>query len=522
MSQIRLQNVSFGYTSPLFEDVNITIDQKDRIGIVGNNGEGKSTLLQCIAGIITDYDGQIIRPKNFKFGFIEQGLPDDVKDLSIYDVIAAKIPEEERDFNLWKVDVALDTFKAPNSIRTRSIKELSGGWQRLALIARVAMTEPDMLLLDEPTNHLDVAKIMALEEWLNDQVYDTPIVAVSHDRGFLEACTNRTIFLRGAQTMDYKYSYEQARKLLAEDDKAAKAQREAELAELERLEKSAHDQRQVGKDNFSDAALQKAKQIQRRADQLRASLTAVYNEARRDIKLRPSDIHAKQLINIQNVDIKAPDGAQLFHIDSLSIKQGERIVILGVNGAGKSQFIQHLNRAFADKEAARTQGITITPTARLGYVDQHLTNLPKNSTLREYVQNVSPIAIDNQRTTSTLVAIGFPYETQQTKIKDLSYGQRSRLNLLGLRLIEPNFYVMDEPTNHLDIAGQEALEAEIIEHGAASILVSHDRAFVKNIGTSYYQIDKGKLKKISAPDAFYKALETSSALDDSSPTPGQG
>ena len=420
------------------------------------------------------------------------------------------------------MDIALDTFKAPENIRNKPIRELSGGWQRLALIARVAMTEPDMLLLDEPTNHLDVGKILALEEWLNSQVYDTPIVTVSHDRGFLEACTNRTVFLRGGQASDYKHSYERARELLAEDDKAAASQREKELEELDRLEKSAHKQRQIGKDNYSDAALQKAKQIEKRAERLRAQLTAVYNEARRDVKLRTSHTHAKRLVTIEDVDIKAPDGTQLFHIDKLDIKQGDSIVILGANGAGKSQFIQHLNRAFADIEGAKKAGIAITPTAKLGYVDQHLSNLPLNSNMRDYIQSISPTPMDNQRVTSTLVSIGFPYEAQTTKIKDLSQGQRARLNLLALRLIEPNFYIMDEPTNHLDIAGQEALEAEIIEHEAATILVSHDRAFVRNIGTAFFEIKDGKLKPVEAPEVFYASLENTdgaSGTDYGAPAP---
>ena len=200
-----------------------------------------------------------------------------------------------------------------------------------------------MLILDEPTNHLDVGKIMVLEQWLNEQVYDTPIITVSHDRGFLEACTNKTVFLRGGVAQNYNHSYERARNLLAEDDKSAASRREKELEELDRLEKSAHKQRQIGKDNYSDAALQKAKQIERRAARLRSQLTSVYNESRRDVKLGSSSTHAKRLVLIENVEIKSPDGVSLFKIDKLEVSQGDRIVVLGENGVGKSQFIQHVN-----------------------------------------------------------------------------------------------------------------------------------------------------------------------------------
>lgn len=203
----------------------------------------------------------------------------------------------------------------------------------------------------------------------------------------------------------------------------------------------------------------------------------------------------------------------LFHIEKLEIAQGDRLIILGANGTGKSQFIHHLNRAFEQRDIANKAGISITPTAKLGYIDQHLSNLPLDKTIKDYIHDVS--TMDQQRVTSTLVSIGFPYDTQEMKIKDLSLGQRSRLNLLVLRITEPNFYIMDEPTNHLDIDGQEALEREIIEHGASSILVSHDRAFVANLGTKYYEIHKGHLREIASPETFYNSINNEEPIDNS-------
>ena len=136
MTQIRLEKVSYGHTEPLFEDVSLSISTQDRIGIVGDNGSGKSTFMQCIAGQITDYKGTISKPKKFKFSYIEQDIPDDIQNETLHDVIASNIPADERDYNLWKVDMALDLFKAPGNIRNKPIHQLSGGWQRLALIAR--------------------------------------------------------------------------------------------------------------------------------------------------------------------------------------------------------------------------------------------------------------------------------------------------------------------------------------------------------------------------------------------------
>jgi len=504
MTLIRLEAVAFGYTDPLFENVTLTISDNDRIGVVGNNGCGKSTLLKCITGQIEPSRGRIVRPKGLKFGFMEQDIPEALKGMNLYDVISTAIPEEERDYNAWKVDIALDTFKAPEDIRHKPVKELSGGWQRLALIARIGLSEPDVLLLDEPTNHLDVAKILVLEQWLNEQIHDIPLVTISHDRSFLANCTGKTFFVRGLEVREYNYSYARAKELLAEDDKTASSQRTKERKEIDRLQRSAHELRQVGVNKHSDAALKKSVQIAKRAETIETKLTEVHVEERRDIKLGNSGIQSKRLVRIENVPIQAPDGTFLFHIDKLDVMQGDRLLILGPNGSGKSQFLAHLCRAFLGVEAAKTNGVTITPSAKLGYIDQHLSRLPLLVSIKDYIAR--EFCLDNQRTTSILVNAGFPMPKQGTKLGALSHGQRARLALLGLHLSSPNFYILDEPTNHLDISGQEQLETEILEHGASSILVSHDRAFAQNIGTKFYAINNHRLVQLASPELYYEAV----------------
>lgn len=504
MAQIRLENVSYGYVDNLVEDLTLTIAENDRIGVVGNNGIGKSTLLNCIAGTLEPNSGKVSRPRGIKFGFIEQDVPANLKDLNMFEVICAAIPEEERDFSSWKADVALDTFKAPANVKNKAIRELSGGWQRLALIARTWMTEPDVLLLDEPTNHLDLSKMMVLEAWLNEQVYGIPVVSISHDRHFLDSCTNKTLFIRGLKGQEYPASYSRAKTLLAADDKAAASHRDTELKELERLEASAHELRQIGINDRSDTARLKAKQIQRRADVMRAALTEVHVEERRDIKLSNSGTYTKRLIEIKDLTVSAPDGTKLFHIPKLDIMQNDRIVILGINGSGKSQFVKAINAAFADLELSKERGIHITPTLKLGYIDQDMTQLPHGMALNDYFER--EFRLDTQRATKTLVNAGFPFDMQNTKIVSLSQGQRSRTALLALRLASPNFFIMDEPTNHLDIAGQEQLEREILEHEAACILVSHDRTFLENIGNKFFLIKNGRLIEVNSPDIFYAEL----------------
>lgn len=491
MPSIRFEKVAFGYTDILFNNVTLSINDHDRIGIVGNNGTGKSTLLKCIAGLIEPQEGRIFCPKGVKFGFIEQDIPQNLQDMNLYDVISDAIPTYDKNHMAWKIDLTLDTFKTPQTIRDKSIKELSGGWQRLALIARIVLSQPDMLLLDEPTNHLDVAKIVLLEQWLNEQVYDIPLICISHDRSFLANCTNKTLFLRGTEIREYNYSYEQAVNLLNEDDNAAIARRAKELKEINRLKRSAHELRQIGVNNYSAAALKKSVQIAKRAEGIETQLCNVPVEEKRAIKLSHSNIYAKKLIGLNNLDITAPDGTLLFSIPQLDIMHGDRLIIFGANGSGKSQFLKYLHAACNNIEESRLKGTTITPTLKLGYVDQHMSHLPLDKNLHDYFNH--ELAIDNQRTTSILVGAGFPISMQRTKLGVLSHGQRARVAFLALHIMQPNFYIMDEPTNHLDIAGQEELESEILEHEAASVIVSHDRLFTKNIGTKFFAIKNRKL-----------------------------
>jgi ATPase subunit of ABC transporter with duplicated ATPase domains len=302
----------------------------------------------------------------------------------------------------------------------------------------------------------------------------------------------------------YSHPYSTARELLEQDDKAAHAQREKELKEVSRLEKSAHQLRQIGINKFSDSSLKRSAQIAKRAEAIKAQTTEVYVEGKREVRLSNSGTHAKYMMQLQNVDVSAPDGKHLFHIEKLSIGQDERLILMGVNGAGKSQFIQMLRRAFADKDTAKQEGISIGPSIQLGYIDQQLSQLPLNKGIKDFI--VGQGTLPPQRVIPTLVEAGFPYENQDKKIERLSYGERSRLSLLALRLTEPNFYIMDEPTNHIDVSGQEQLEREIMSHGASCVLVSHDRSFVANLGTRFCVIHDGKLREIDSPEIFYEHM----------------
>ena len=202
MTLINIRNLGVTLNAPLFSRLDLSVNAGDRIGLVAANGRGKSTLLRCIAGVAEPSDGEIARSRGLTIGYVEQDVPSALADTPFHAAVLDMLPVERRASEGWRVDVALESLEVPEALRQRPLKQLSGGWQRFAMLARVVVAEADVLLLDEPTNHLDLARICQLEAWLNALPRDMPVVIASHDRAFLDATTNRTVFLRPERSPD--------------------------------------------------------------------------------------------------------------------------------------------------------------------------------------------------------------------------------------------------------------------------------------------------------------------------------
>jgi ATPase subunit of ABC transporter with duplicated ATPase domains len=499
MPSISLRDV--GVLSPhlLFQNLNLIIADDDRIGLIAGNGGGKTTLLKCLAGLAEPTSGDIVRSRGMRLGYVEQDVPANLMSLPLAEAVRRALPTAERGSNEWRVDLVLDEFGAPEDLRNRPLHELSGGWQRLALIARAWVGEPDALLLDEPTNHLDLAKIQMLERWIGG--CRVPMVMASHDRRFLDACTTRTLFLRPDITRFYAHPYSRARQLLAKDDAAQEAKLAKDAQEVERLRRNANELKNVGINSGSDLLLKKSKQLRERAAALEQTLAPLQPARDGDIRLANRGTHAKLMLSLAGVDVPAPDGRVLFRVPRLDVFQQDRLVLLGRNGVGKSQFVQLLRRTLTGDDL---RGLRASSSVVLGYVDQLMSHLPDAMTPYGFISD--KFRPGNQRTISLLAGAGFSLDTQRRPIERLSLGQKARLGLLALRLTEPNFYLMDEPTNHVDIAGQERLEAEILAHEATCVIVSHDRAFVGAIGTRFLLIERGTIAEIDTPEDYYRGL----------------
>ena len=504
MTLINLRNFCLTLGAPLFSNLNLTVDAGDRFGIVAANGRGKTTLLNCIAGRLEPTTGDITRARGLRVGYVEQNVPAELVDISFYDAVLRALPREQAASESWRVDVTLDSLDVPAAMRERALSQLSGGWQRLAMLARVWVTEPDVLLLDEPTNHLDLAKIALLEDWLNALPRDVPVLIASHDRAFLDAVTNRTLFLRQEQSPSYQLPYSRARAALNEADASEERRFQKDMKTAQQLRKQAAKLYNLGVNSGSDLLTVKTKQLKARAERLEEVARPGYQERSAGaIKLTNRGIQAKILVTLDNASVETPDGTLLFKTGKRWICQGDRIVLLGPNGAGKTRLVEMIRKAIGDP--ANAGAVKPTPSLVLGYSDQALSNLGQDDTPLGVITRLFELGEQRARTLLAGAGMGMGIDMQGRAIGRLSGGQKARLAMLVLRLTNPNFYLLDEPTNHLDIDGQEALEGELTANEASCLLVSHDRSFVRNIGNRFWLIDRKRLIEVEDPEAFFEA-----------------
>lgn len=500
MALINLRSLGVTLGAPLFSNLNLSIGPGDRLGIVAANGRGKSTLLRAMTGSFEPTSGDVTRARGLRIGHVEQNLPVGLGGSTFYDAVLDALPAEQAESEGWRVDVVLGELDVPDELRQRRLSLLSGGWQRLAMLARMWVTEPDMLLLDEPTNHLDLARIGQLEDWLNALPRDVPVVVCSHDRAFLDAVTNRTLFLRPQNSQTFSLPYSRARAVLDEIDASEERRFQKDMKAAQQLRRQAAKLNNIGINSGSDLLVVKTKQLKERADRLEDTARPAHQErSAGTIKLANRGTHAKVLVTLDDAAVETPDGTLLFRTGKLWIRQGDRVVLLGPNGAGKTRLVGMIRQAVEAPEKAG-EAVKATPSLVLGYGDQGLSDLGDDTPLGVLTRRFE---LGEQRARSLLAGAGVGVDMQTSTIARLSGGQKARLSMLVLRLTNPNFYLLDEPTNHLDIEGQETLENELMDREASCLLVSHDRSFVRAVGNRFWLIERRRLVEVEGPDAFF-------------------
>lgn len=501
MALINLRSLGVTLGAPLFSNLNLSVELGDRLGIVAANGRGKSTLLRSITGGFEPTSGDITRARGLRVGHVEQDVPDSLRDVAFYDAVLGALPQDQADSESWRVDIALDSLDVPEAMRERPLSQLSGGWQRLAMLARVWVTEPDVLLLDEPTNHLDLARISQLEDWLNALPRDVPVVICSHDRAFLDAVTNKTLFLRPENSQVFSLPYSRARAALDEIDASDERRFQKDMKTAQQLRRQAAKLNNIGINSGSDLLVVKTKQLKERAEKLEDAARPAHQERSAGaIRLANRGTHAKVLVTLDDAPVTTPDGTLLFRTGRLWLRQGDRVVLLGRNGTGKTRLVNMVRQAIGAPENAG-DAVKATPSLVLGYGDQGLSDLEDRDTPLGVLTR--RFELGEQRARTLLAGAGMGIDMQTSQIGRLSGGQKARLGMLVLRLTNPNFYLLDEPTNHLDIDGQEALETELLKHEASCLLVSHDRSFVRAVGNRFWLIEKKRLVEVESPEGFF-------------------
>jgi ATPase subunit of ABC transporter with duplicated ATPase domains len=507
MSLFAVKDLSLTRSETLFAGLSFTISKGDRLGLVAANGRGKSSLLRILAGEEDATAGDVIAQRGLVVAFAPQDPPAHLLDLSFRDAVRAALAPDVADSEGWRVDILLDDLDVDEALRDRRVRNLSGGWLRTMLLARAAVGEPDLLLLDEPTNHLDLGRIGVLQRFLAGLPRDCAVVAASHDRAFLDDVTNRTLFLRPRESEDFALPYSRALQALQERDATRDRQFENDMRKVKALRQQAAKLKNIGINSGSDLLVVKTKQLSERADKLAESARPGHHERSAGaIRLANSGTHAKALVTIEDAEIGTPDGRALFRTGRLWIEKGDRVALLGANGTGKTRFVERLRAALGGGDTH----MRVAASLRVGYSDQALSQLDGFATPWDAVKRSSDVTDTQAR--SQLAGAGISIDAQAAPVSRLSGGQRARLALLLLRLAQPNFYVLDEPTNHLDIEGQDMLEGELVGHGAACVLVSHDRAFIRAVATRVWAIVGKRLVEFDDPDPVLDRLLKSEPL----------
>jgi ATP-binding cassette, subfamily F, member 3 len=518
-----INNLSIQFNGEfLFEDVSFIINKRDRIGLVGKNGAGKTTMMRLITGEMSPESGNIVIPSSGTVGYLPQEMKlrsdktvmqEAFKAFAEANELERKIEKyareisEREDFHsdsyhklVEKLADANERFAliggATQEARAekvllglgfessdfkRPLSEFSGGWQMRVELAKILLRNPDLLLLDEPTNHLDIESIQWLESFLMD--YSGAVVLISHDRAFLDNVTKRTVEISKGKIYDYKASYsdyEQLREERLEQEMAMFNNQQKEIAQIERFITRFR------------AKATKARQVQSRVKLLEKMEKVEVDE------LDTSGIHfrfnqappsGKVVIEAAGIGKKYGDKTVLENLE-FSVSRGERLAFVGRNGEGKTT----LSRIVIG-ELDHTGELKIGHNVKIGYYAQNQTELLDGD--KTVFQTLDDVAVGDIRPRIRSILGGFLFQGDDIdkKVKVLSGGEKSRLAIAKLLLSPSNLLVLDEPTNHLDMRSKDILKSALLQFDGTVIVVSHDRDFLQGLTNKVFEFRNRKIKE---------------------------
>jgi ATP-binding cassette subfamily F protein 3 len=499
--------------------LSLRVEEGDRIGLVGPNGEGKTTLLKLLAGLEEPTSGRVERKRGLRLGYLPQ-QPPPLEGLSLWEFLRGACGEILRvEDELAALSAELAGRPQPDALRRFSrlqaefearggyayetrmkailtglgfrppqfgapVGRLSGGERTRALLARLLLQEPELLMLDEPTNHLDLDAVEWLENWLIETHHS--LVIVSHDRYLLDKVAGRIWELADAEVQAYRGNYSAYLRQRAEGDLARRRQYQAQQAFVERTE-------EFIRRNLAGQRTKEAQGRRTRLERFLAQEAIRPPRVRRKmhIHLEPDARGGERVLQLADLAIGYAPGAPLVQVGDLEVWRRERIAIVGPNGAGKTTLLRTLLGQLPPLAGRCRHGAGIRP----GYLAQTQDHLDPQPPVLEVFRSADP-GMTEAQARDRLGAFLFSGDDVFKRVGELSGGERSRLELARLAAQNTNLLLLDEPTNHLDIPSQEVLQEALQEFPGTLLLVSHDRYLVQALATRIWIISDGRLVRL--------------------------
>jgi ATP-binding cassette subfamily F protein 3 len=519
-----IQLEKLGYFLPqgyLFEQVSLQVNRGDKIGLVGKNGAGKSTMLKLLSGHITPSEGAIHQPKGLKYGYLTQDIVIKSKETvynylflsnlelnrirerldiinhelvtrtdyesDYYSGILDELSELNHEFQVlegfqWeeKIKATLDGLGFSDLDQQKLIQACSGGWKMRAELARILVNNPDILLLDEPTNHLDIISISWLETYL--QRFDGAVILISHDRLFLDNVTKRTLEISQGRVLDFPFAYSKYKLMRAEEMERmeqSKKQQDKQIKQTEQLIEKFR--AKSSKASFAQSLMKKLEKTER---------IEVEKDVVSKIKLTfPLSVHPGKWVLEMNDLSKTYGDRTLFESVNITVGRGEKIALLGPNGVGKSTLLKSITKEI-DYEGDVLYGHNVNVAY---FAQDQAEKLDPTKTIYETVDDIAVGEI-RKDLRSILGTFLFTGEVVEKKVSVLSGGERTRLALCVLLLSPSNFLILDEPTNHLDLQSKDVLKRALQSYEGTFVVVSHDREFLDGLCNRIWDIENRNLK----------------------------
>lgn len=492
---------------PVLKDIYLSFFYGAKIGVLGLNGSGKSSLLKIIAGVDKEFNGEVVFSKGYTVGYLEQepkldetktvretveeAVKETVDLLQEFDEINLKFGEEMSDeamdellarqgevqekldaVDAWDLDsrleMAMDALRCPPA--DTPVKNLSGGEKRRVALCRLLLQKPDVLLLDEPTNHLDAETVGWLEQHL--QKYEGTVIAVTHDRYFLDNVAGWILELDRGEGIPYQGNYsswlEQKGNRLKGEEKTEDKRRKTLERELEWIRMSPKGRHAKSKARINDYEQLASQESEKRAEDL-------------EIFIPVGERLGDTVIEAQSV-AKGYDGKLLFEDLEFSLPRGGIVGVIGANGAGKTT----LFRLITEQETPDAGDFKVGNTVKLGYVDQSRDSLNADKTIWEEISDGLDLVLLGKREVNSRAYVSrfnFSGTDQQKRVGQLSGGERNRVHLAKMLKSGANVLLLDEPTNDLDVNTMRALEEALENFAGCAVVISHDRWFLDRIAT---------------------------------------